>query len=806
MAENRWREVEKALGEALELPQSGRQSYLEQAGLTPEVRRRVEQLQAAWEDSEGFLESPALAVASSSGSPGMPPGTRLGPWRLVSIIGSGGMGTVYRAERDDQQFMQEAAVKVVAAGRMNRDMERRFRAERQILARLEHPQVARLIDGGVAPDGSPYLVMEFVDGVRIDAWCRERNLGARQRLRLFRQVCAAVHFAHQHLVVHCDLKPGNILITEDGAPKLLDFGIARLLTRDAEVTATLLHPMTPEYASPEQVSGSPLGAATDIYSLGIVLHELLTGSRPYQLSGKALDEVLEIVCQREPRKPQTGSADLDAIILKALRKDPAQRYGSAGDLAADIGRYLEARPVHAQPPRAGYVLRKFVARHRLAVTAAAAVAALLIAAGAMIVRESSIAARRFEDVRQLAGFVIFDMNDAITPLAGSTPARQMLVSHALQYLDSLARNASGDETLQRELALAYLRIGDVSGHPSQPNLGDSAEALRSYQKAASLLDPLFREHPRALDLGRNLALVYERMEAVHQHLRETDEALKAAEMALALNERIFRAAPNDSNRKDLAHAYSSRAHAGLDSGRPDLQQQALRDYLAAIGIYEDLLSKSPRDRELLRHVALGHKYAGGILSNGQHPYEALAHLHRAQELDEQRVRGDPSDRQAKLDLSFDYSQDADFQVKQLKDLPAALALYEKTLAIRQELSASDPKDVRLRDRLMYIDLTVSGILLDLKRPAEASVHAVRALRTGRELYAREGSPHYRAQLAWAHDAIGSIEAAGGRRTSACEAFRQAHDLLLEGQRSGKLNDWEQVLLADITKGLSACPR
>ena len=797
MAENWWREVEQALGEALALPDTGRQSYLDQAGLAPEVRRRVEQLMAAWDDSAGFLESPALASAASP-SVGMPPGTRLGSWRLVSVIGSGGMGTVYRAERADDQFTQEAAVKVVAGARVSRAMERRFREERQILARLEHANVARLMDGGVAPDGSPYLVMELVSGMPIDAWCREHGLDTRARLRLFRLVCEALQFAHQHLVVHCDLKPGNILVTEDGTPKLLDFGIARLMAHDPAATATLLHPMTLEYASPEQTRGTPLGTATDIYSLGVLLHELLTGRRPFELSGKPLDEVLDIVCHRQPSKPGTGSADLDAIVLKALRKEPAQRYASAGDLAADITRSLEGRPVQAHPPRAGYVLRKFVSRHRLAVAAAVGATALAFAAGIAILRESRIAARRFEDVRQLARFVIFDMNDAIEPLGGSTPARKMLVSHALVYLDGLARDAAGDEKLQLELAQAYIRIAGIAGDPAEANLGDSGEALRSYRKAVGLIDPLYRKHPRDLALGTTLGLAYQRMETVYHGLRQSDEALKAAEQSVAVHESMLRQAATVDTRGGLAAAYFARAHAVAGFGRPDRDQMALRDYIAATSIYEELLSKSPGGDARLRNAALGHKYVAGSLEYGKDNAQILFHLRRAEELDDQRVRANPSSREAKLDLSFDYSQDATFQVSR-KDLPSALALFEKTLAMREELAASDPKDIRLRDRILFAELRIARILVQLKRPLESSARAQSAFQIARELYSHEPSPHYRTQLAMAYHASGNSADALGRHRLACDAWAEARRLHEENRRAG-VND------ASLTDGLAELAR
>jgi eukaryotic-like serine/threonine-protein kinase len=802
MAENQWQEVERALGEALELPEAERHAYLERAALGPAARRRVEQLLEAWDESGDFLESPALGTLPV----GMPLGTRLGPWRLISILGAGGMATVYLAERDDEQFKQKAAIKVVAGARVSRVMERRFREERQILARLEHPNVARLIDGGVAPDGCPFLVMEFVAGSAIDGWCRQRNLGTRERLELFRQVCEAVHFAHQHLVVHCDIKPGNLLVTEDGTPKLLDFGIARMLAQGPQSTTTFFHPMTPEYASPEQIRGAPVGTATDIYSLGILLHELLTGRRPFVLSGKPLDEILQIIGGQDPPDPRCGSADLDAIVLKAIHKDPERRYTSAIELAADVSLFLEGRPLQARPRRAGYVLRKFFGRHRLAAGAVASAAVLLMTASAIIYRESRAAARHFEDVRRLAHFVIFDMHDAVAPLAGSTPARKLLVSNALQYLDSLNRDAGGDEALQRELALAYVRVGDVSGNPAQANLGDTGEALRSYRKAADLLDPLFRKHPRDQDLGQSLALVRERMESVYQLLRRFTEALRAADASLAIHGQLFREAPSDSNKRGLAIGYFTRAHAGAGSGRPALDQQPLRDYQAATEIFEELLSNRPGDEQRLRDAALGHKYIGGILKEGPQPDEALPHLRRAEELDQRRTEVHPEDRQAKLDLSFDYSQDAEFQNSRRKDLPAALALYRKTLAIREELSASDPSDIRVRDRVRSVEIEISRILLALNRPVEAAPHLQRSVQMSGALYSAEPSTRNRATLAWALELAGRKESAMRRDKSACEAFAQARDLYLKGRKNGDWEAWESKDLSNVTTRLAGCSK
>jgi non-specific serine/threonine protein kinase/serine/threonine-protein kinase len=801
MVENSWREVEQAFSEVFELPEEQRQTYLDRPDLAPEARERTRELLQAWHQSEGFLEQPALILRHDTADHRI--GESFGPWRLVSVIGSGGMGTVYRGERDDHQFKQIAAVKVVSVGRVTPSAERRFREERQILARLEHPGVARLIDGGVSKDGSPYLVMELISGTRIDRWARDRSLKPEERLRLFRQVCDAVQFAHQNLVVHCDLKPANILVTPEGAPKLLDFGIARVISEGQTSAGTVTVAMTPDYASPEQVRGAPLTTATDIYSLGVVLHLLLTGRAPYRLQGMTLDQLLATVCDREIDAPRTGSTDLDSIILKALRKDPAERYGSAAELSADIGRYLDGLPVDARPPRAAYVMRKFVARHRLGVAAAAMVALLLVTAGAAIVWESRIASRRFNDVRELAHFVLFDMDKAIEPLGGSTPIRKSLISHGLQYLDGLAKDASGDPNLQREIGEAYLRIGDVSGLPSEPNLGDTPGALRSYQRAVDELEPLFRKNPRDAEAGKALGSAYQHLGIVYSADRRGEDAMRAADKLLAVQQKLAETQTGDPARQGLAVAYSTRASAAMALGRND---QFLRDYTAATQIFEELLAKDPTNPNRQRNAALGHKYiAGQIRTQRTDPSEIRFHLHRAEELDEARVKADPSNRTAKLDLSFDYSQDGDFQEDQ-KDWTAARDSYLKVLAIREDLARSDPADVLLRDRLVYIHNMLASVFLTLKYPDAARIHSTAAIVLSADLYSRNASPENRHQLALSSEHFGDVEKATGHRARACDAWKRSVSLLLENQRLGKGSKDEKAHLDSLTAELSSCAK
>jgi serine/threonine protein kinase len=372
-----------------------------------------------------------LTAALPDESPNI--GRRIGPYRITRLLGAGGMGVVYLAERVGD-FSQQVALKLIRPGMASRAVVSRFRSERQILAVLEHPNIARLLDGGATEDGQPYLVMEYVDGVPITVHATDRALTLRDRLLLFRKICAAVHHAHQNLIVHRDIKPANILVTADGAPKLMDFGIAKLLgdaaaDEAAPATQTGWRAMTPEYASPEQVRGLPMTTATDVYSLGIVLYELLTEQRPYAFATDTPSDVERIIVETEPRPPSAVAppslsralaGDLDTIVLKALDKDASRRYDSVDRLSADVQRHLDGAPILARPQTFGYRASRFIRRHRLAVGAAALVfMSLVVGLGAAVwqqriaSRERQRADRRFNDVRALAHAFVFDFHDAI---------------------------------------------------------------------------------------------------------------------------------------------------------------------------------------------------------------------------------------------------------------------------------------------------------------------------------------------------------------------------------------------------------
>ena len=499
----RWARLESVFLQVLDVPTERRAAFLDSACADqPDVRREVEAMLAAHraaggDDTPDQLLRPAPALA-----PHFSAGTRMGPWELDALVGRGGMGEVYRAHRADAQYQQDVAVKVLRAGRDTGDMLRRFRSERQILARLQHPNIATLLDGGVTDAGQPWLAMQYVDGRPVTAWADEHGLGLGARLRLFTTVCEAVRVAHANLVIHRDIKPSNILVTADGTVRLLDFGIAKMLdagAADDPLTGDLLL-LTPEHAAPEQFRGEPATTATDVYALGVLLYELLAGSRPFLLTTP--EELMRAVCERAPVAPSAAAADprrlerarrpaspvppsaiggdLDAIVLLALRKEPERRYRSAGELAEDVQRFLRGFPVIARPDSFAYVARRFVSRNRVAVTATvAAVLALLALAGvsfrsAAASRAQAAAVARERDVALQVSEFLETLFASPTPFVTGRERRDTL--RLREFL------AEGTQKVQRELTgqpLVQAQLLTV--------LGRAHSDLGLYEQAAGLL-------------------------------------------------------------------------------------------------------------------------------------------------------------------------------------------------------------------------------------------------------------------------------------------------------------------------------
>ncbi len=520
-------ETERIFSEVADLPPAAREQYYESQQVDEAVRDNVESLLAHDVGATGFLEGSIAALAEAALA--RMTGRRCGPYELLELIGRGGMGAVYRACRRDGEVEQEVAIKVLRHGSTDANIEDRFLQERQILANLSHPNIARMLDAGRTAEGQPYLVMEFVRGIAIDEYCRGASL--RDRIALFLPVCEAVAHAHRNLVVHRDLKPANILVTADGHPKLLDFGIAKIMAPDMSVTRLEDRALTPEYGSPEQVTHAPTTTATDIYSLGALLYSLLTGASPHRFESRTPEEVTDVICRREAppasRFEPACRGDLDAILRKALRKEPEERYATVEQFADDLRSYLSWRPVRVRGDEWLYRLRRFARRHWVTVMAVTLAFAGLTGGLLVAHREQAIAERRFRQVRDLAER-LFDIDQEVRPLPGSTQARQEIVATSLEYLDRLSKEASDDSGLMVELAAAYTKTASILGRRGLPNLGRYEDALHALEKADTLLRQVLARDPGDRAALRGLVNNGMELADVRQRLKSGKEAQEKA--------------------------------------------------------------------------------------------------------------------------------------------------------------------------------------------------------------------------------------------------------------------------------------
>ncbi|HEU4525607.1 MAG TPA: protein kinase [Gemmatimonadales bacterium] len=632
MNSDRFRRCEELFHVTLGLPEAERGAFLRQrCADDPLLQADVERLLAAHVQAGDFISSPAIAAVGNGIGPDESwLGRLVGPYRVVREIGRGGMGAVYLAERADGQYQQRVALKVIKRGMDTEQVLARFRAERQILASLDHPNIARLLDGGSTDQGVPFFVMEYIEGQPIDAWAAGRELSVEDRLRLFLQVCGAVAYAHQNLVVHRDIKPLNILVTVEGVPKLLDFGIAKVLHEgpdEATSTVTGMRLLTPEYASPEQIEGRHATTVSDVYALGVVLYELLTGRSPYRTRSRAPLDLVEAVRTTDPDRPSAVGnteklrrrlrGDLDTILLTALRKEPTRRYPSVEQFAGDIRRHLDGLPVRARPDTFRYRAGKFVRRNRVPVAAALLLALALLGGTAATAYQAqqaraaqARAERRFADVRKLANSLLFDYHDAIRDLRGARPVRERMVRDALGYLDGLASESGEDPSLQRELAGAYQRIGDLQGgEPS--SLGDTEGATRSYGKALGILETLIRADSGNARLRRDAARTSLSLGRVVWGRGDVPGGLSYARLARALLDPLVAAAPTDTDlRLQLSAANNLLGQISLEEGKI---AEAM-EYHSADVIQFEAAPESERRLPAVRH-ALSVSY--GYLADAQ---------------------------------------------------------------------------------------------------------------------------------------------------------------------------------------------
>jgi non-specific serine/threonine protein kinase/serine/threonine-protein kinase len=763
MAEPSAARLRELFDDVVATPPEARQARLEAlTAAAPDLREALARLLAAHDAAGTFLEH---GVAGLQGPPGPDvTGRRLGAYEIGREIGRGGMGTVYLATRVDDQYRKTVAIKVLR-GALDREVLRaRFARERQILARLDHPDIARLIDAGTTDDGEPYLVMDHVDGVPIDDYCERAALPVEARLALFARVCDAVQHAHRHLVVHRDLKPRNILVTADGSPRLLDFGIAKLLGGDETpspgVTETGFRVMTPDYASPEQARGEAVTTASDVYALGIILFELLTGQRPYRLPSTRLDEIVRTICEAPTPRPSsiagTGTmrrlrGDLDAIVLTALRKEPERRYASVAQLSGDVRLHLAGHPILARPDTWRYRVSKLVRRHRLAAAAAALVAASLVAGfgaavwQARIARDARLAAeaeraraeRRFRDVRQLANRFLFDFHDAIATLPGSTPARRLVVATAIPYLDGLARESAGDGQLQEELAAAYDRIGDVQGSPTGANLGDVTGALESYRKAEAIRRQVAAAKPADVDAQERLGTsavkiadaLFGRGELAtavtqYRHVRTVREAA----LALAPGRRSLRAG--------LAEVTGRLCTALIPTG--DVAG-ALDNCARNAELLRELVRTDPAGGPWRAQLALNGIATGNAQRLSGDPKTAAATLKGAVEALEGllRERPDNADLGRRLAVAHAYRANA---LAELGDPAGAAAGYDAAVTTLSRLAAADPANARFRTDLVYMLTKRAELQTKAGDLAGARAATTRALSLQRETALAPGAP------------------------------------------------------------------
>jgi serine/threonine protein kinase/Tfp pilus assembly protein PilF len=717
----RYRQVKSLFQLVLDQPQAERRTYLERAcGMDTELFGQVRELLKSDYKSEDFLGKPAvapiskvLAEAAADMQDTMP--GKIGPYAIQKLLGSGGMGAVYLASRADKSFDKQVAIKVIHKGMQSDKILQRFRRERQIVASLDHPNIARLLDGGATDDGRPYIVMEYVEGLAIDTWCDQNCLSTERRLQLFLQVCDAIHYAHQNLIIHRDIKPGNILVRPDNTVKLLDFGIAKLINPEVgsavpDKTATSMRLMTPQYASPEQIKGDAVTTATDVYLLGIVLYEILTGHRPYQVRDQGGLEAIRAFALGEPQKPSEAifrtaeqvlpdgrrqivknvvsvsqvrdgnpaallkrlQGDIDAILLRALRRNPAERYQSTAQLAEDLRNHLNHLPVSALPDNPAYRVRLFLRRNLLATAAAATAITLLFVITIFAIwqayrarTEHQRAEARFSEVFKISNASLFDVQEALAPLPGTTSARRLLVAKAAAYLANLAKVTNDDPTLKNEIANGYIRLGSIQANP---NLGDRYGALISYRAAQSLAP----NQPAAL-------------EAIAEIL--TDNGNPAGAVPYLHRAATIRESANTppAEKANTNHKLAiALAGTGATAEAEQLSRKAHQIALALTG------PDAPRQQ------ARSHTQLATLLQQTGNLPAATESFRNALQLFQHLSAADPLAPEPKRELATALENLAGSE-----NPTTAATLYQRSLQLRRELAAADSHNTQSRRELAY---------------------------------------------------------------------------------------------------------
>jgi tetratricopeptide (TPR) repeat protein len=731
--------IEAIFSEALAAPSEERNALIEaRSNGDQELAAEVASLLKACEVEESLTASRQLAP--KAGRETGAESKAIGPYVLDRLLGRGGMGAVYLAHRADGQFEQQVAIKLIDLPLATGQFRDRFRQERQILAGLQHPFIARLLDGGVTASGDLYLAMEYVDGVPIHRFCAEKHLTEAQRLTLFLRVCEAVEFAHQNLVVHRDLKPDNILVADDGTPRLLDFGTAKLLSPTlavpgSELTREGYQSFTPQYASPEQVLGNPITTASDTYSLGVLLYLILTGAMPYDLKEFTTAEMLRAICEESPRRPSqaTGAddrldADLEAILLKALRKEPRERYLTAEQLASDIRAYLGGQPVAARQGTLRYRTCKFARRNRLALAGAAFLAVTLVAGVAGVAWQARVAdaerrkaEARSADLRLLSNSLLSELDEAIKQLPGSTGVQKLLVTRVLEHLDRMAQDAQGDRLTRLDLVDAYVRLGNIQGNPYDQNLGDPDGGLSSLDKAIALAEPLAPDGSSDQKALRALAIAQESRSEILFGTARTQEAIVSMQASVKTYDRSIETPGVSANLIcDVASAYGTLGDELGQTGTASLADTAaaLKAFRKSIALDDRALGIDPNFVRAKRGLSINQMKIGNVEMETD-PALALKDFQTAMERADALPKAEQENLSTLRMRAMLMRKKANALV-QLGEYSKATELFTQVARIHQYFVAADSQDLRA---LADLEVILNDEALGFETAAEPALAA-----------------------------------------------------------------------------------
>ena len=840
-------EAENLFHELVDLTAEQRESYYVARQVPELLRAEVETLLRFDFGAEHAIADCIAGSAEQILEASPAPGARCGPYRLTRLLGRGGMGSVFLAERVDGEVEQRAAIKLLRYGDQGSWSRDRFLRERRILAALSHSGIARLLNAGHTAQGQPFLAMDYIDGEPIDVYAKKLDL--RAKLTLFLKVCDAVSYAHRNLIIHRDLKPSNILVNSHGEPKLLDFGIAKILDesldRAGDLTQTRERMLTPDFASPEQVRGGAQTTATDIYSLGAVLYKLLIGHSPHIFPAGASGGIEEAICSRDTQPPSRWNReiprDLDDILGKALRKEPVARYASVDALADDLRAFLEWRPVRARSGNVWYRTRKFVRRYRLPVTAAALMLAGLSIGLFAANRERAIAQRRFDQVRQIANKALA-LDTEIKNLPGATKAREEIVGMSEQYLAGLGAEARGDPKLAYEVAAGYIQLAVIQGVPTGPTLGRTAEAEASLNKANALLQSILKTSPRdkdalivAADAEQDLMILASTQKRGGEMRTHAQAAAAHVEAYLAIppvsadgRTEAARILSNVALAHKNAHLYSDSiryARRAAEVGRSDGDELILANVLSvladslrfsgdldgalqAIQDARTALDKAAFPSDVVRRSNIFNVLwrEGSILGrhdsiNLDRPDEAIAVLRQAYQLVELGAEQDRNDSNIRVLLGSAARELGPILTP--RDPRGALAVYDKALLHNHEAKANSA----LRRSEAALLTGSSYPLRRLNRAAEARERldlAVRVLREINEYPEDKINPD--GEAAYVRLALGDHFADHGDPRRAAEKYRELLDKVtaFKPDVAGDLQD--AVRISNLSRRLSDVDR